>query len=104
MNNVKLDAEIAKITKPWNPMELARVNDTVVRMALFEGEYNWHKHGNEDELLLVYKGKITIQFRERNIELKEGEFIVVPKGVEHCPKSHEKSYVLMFEPATLKSR
>jgi mannose-6-phosphate isomerase-like protein (cupin superfamily) len=85
--------------KPWSPVEVARVNDQVVRIALFEGEFHWHKHTNEDELFYVYKGSIEIQFKDRpNVTLHQGEMAVVPKGVEHCPKSKEPSYVLLFEP------
>ncbi|MFX0091425.1 MAG: cupin domain-containing protein [Candidatus Hodarchaeota archaeon] len=71
---------------------------------MYDGEYPWHKHEKEDELFYVHKGRIVIQFRNReNVVLNEGEIVVVPKGVEHSPKSLEKSYVLMFEPSTLKS-
>ncbi|ASJ07198.1 mannose-6-phosphate isomerase [Thermococcus pacificus] len=102
---VSLDEKIREITEPWSPVEIARVNDYVVRMALFEGEYHWHKHTNEDELFYVYRGRIVIQLRgQPDITLEEGEMAVVAKGVEHCPKALEPSYVLMFEPAELKSR
>ena len=99
-----LEEAAEKITAPWSPIELARVNDQVVRMALFEGEYHWHKHENEDEFFLVYKGEIVIQLKGRpNLTLRAGEVGVVPKGVEHCPRSTGKSYVLMFEPSILQS-
>lgn len=85
---------------------MARVNDQVVRMALCKGEYHWHKHTNEDELFYVLRGELTIQLREPNsdIILHEGELTVTPKGTEHCPKSFVDTYVLMFEPHTLKSK
>ena len=91
--------------KPWTPIEIARVNDQVVRMALCRGEYHWHKHTNEDELFYVIKGELIIQLRHpnSNIVLKQGEMVVVPKGVEHCPKSLKDTYILMFEPIKLKS-
>ncbi len=93
---------IQQITQSWSPVELARVNDQVVRIALFEGEYHWHVHENEDELFLVHEGEITIQMKgESDLVLKAGEIGIVPKGVEHCPKSVGKSYVLMFEPFAL---
>ena len=86
-------------------MELARVNGQVVRMSLVKGEYHWHKHANEDELFYVYKGKIAIQLKDQvDIVLHEGKMVVIPKGVEHCPKSIEPSYLLVFEPYVLKSR
>lgn len=90
--------------KPWSPFEVARVNDQVVRMALFDGEFHWHKHKFEDELFLVYSGEIEIQYKDRpNVRLKEGGIAIVPKNVEHCPKSIMPSYVLLFEPLKIKS-
>ncbi|MDP6823801.1 MAG: cupin domain-containing protein [Dehalococcoidia bacterium] len=91
--------------RPYNPIDLARVNDQVVRMALIKGEYHWHHHENEDELFYVVEGRITIQMKSpyADITLSEGEMAVVPKGIEHCPLSDEESYVLMFEPASLQS-
>lgn len=103
---IKLEDKIKEIGgKSWSPVEVARINDQVVRMALLEGEYHWHKHKNEDELFYVIKGEIIIQLKdEPNITLNEGQMAVVPKGVEHCPKSLQPSYVLMFEPFVLKSK
>ena len=90
--------------KPWSPIEVARVNGQVVRMALFDGEFHWHKHKFEDELFLVYIGEIEVQYKDRpNIRLKEGDIAVVPKNVEHYPKSIKPSYILLFEPLELKS-
>jgi mannose-6-phosphate isomerase-like protein (cupin superfamily) len=74
-------------------------------MALVEGEYHWHKHANEDELFYVLKGSMVIQLREEpDVSQSAGEMAVVPKGMEHCPKSAEPSHVLMFEPYVLTSR
>ncbi len=102
---IRLGDKIKEIDQPWSPVEVARANDQVVRMGLLRGEYHWHKHTNEDELFYVYKGKINIQLKDQeDIHLREGEMAVIPKGVEHCPKSVEPSYVLMFEPYVLKSR
>ena len=91
--------------RPYTPIDLARINDQVVRMALIKGEYHWHHHENEDELFYVVSGKITIQMKppHSDITLNEGEMAVIPKGIEHCPISDEESYVLMFEPASLQS-
>jgi mannose-6-phosphate isomerase-like protein (cupin superfamily) len=102
---IDLKAEIKKLLKPWSPIEILRVNDQVVRFALYDGEYPWHKHANEDELFYVYRGSIVIRVKGHpNITLREGEMAVMPKGVEHSPKSLEPSYVLMFEPQALKSQ
>ncbi len=92
--------------RPWHPVDVAKVNNQVVRIALFKGEYHWHKHDKDDELFFVVQGKLTIQLKQphSDIVLKKGEMAVVPKGVEHCPKSTINTYVLMFEPAALNSK
>lgn len=95
----------AEITEPWSPVDVAYINDQVIRLALFHGEYHWHRHGEEDELFYVVKGGITIRLRAQpDVVLGEGQLCVVPKGVEHRPESPEPSVVLLFEPQVLKSR
>jgi mannose-6-phosphate isomerase-like protein (cupin superfamily) len=98
--------EIAKqFTKAWSPRDIETINNEfVIRAAKFEGSYHWHKHDDEDELFLVFKGKIKIQTKQEEIILKEGEGVKIPKGLEHCPLSLEPSIVLMFELLKLKSR
>jgi quercetin dioxygenase-like cupin family protein len=87
------------------PIDVAKVNDQVIRMAYIDGEFHWHKHTNQDELFYVLKGKIIIQIKNQpNVTLAEGQIAVIPKGIEHCPKSIEPSYVLLFEPFLLKTR
>jgi len=94
-----------EINAPWSPVDIARVNDQVVRMALIEGAYHWHKHGNEDELFYVLRGAIVIQVQgQPDVQLRAGDMAVIPKGVEHRPTSEGPSYVLMFEPFALRSR
>jgi mannose-6-phosphate isomerase-like protein (cupin superfamily) len=103
---IRLKDKIKEIDeRPWHPVEVARVNDQVVRMALIKGEYHWHKHTNEDELFYVLKGEMVIQMKDYpDITLQEGQMAVVPKGVEHCPKSSQDTYVLMFESYALQSK
>jgi len=102
---VDIEDMSGEIDEPWSPVDLARVNEQVVRMALFHGRYHWHKHEDEDELFYVYKGRVTIKVEgDREIELRTGQMAVIPKNVEHRPESAEPSYVLMFEPQALKSR
>lgn len=92
--------------RPYHPIEVAKVNDQVVRIVLCRGKYHWHKHKNEDELFYVLRGELTIQIREphSSMTLHEGELTVIPKGVEHCPESSADAYILLFEPLTIKSR
>ncbi len=91
--------------KHCSPIDVARVNDQVVRMSYVDGEFHWHKHNKHDELFYIIKGKLVIQLRDQpDITLSEGQMTVIPKGVEHCPKSEEPSYVLLFEPFILQTR
>lgn len=102
---INLEEKIKQIKNPWSPIEVARVNEQVVRMALVKGEFHWHKHTNEDELFYAYKGSIIIQLKDQpDITLHEGEMVVIPKGVEHCPKSDEPAYNLLFEPSILQTQ
>ncbi len=94
-----------EIQKPWSPIEILRVNNQVVRLALFEGEYHWHKHEKEDELFYVLSGNIIIQQKGHpDQQLNEGDMIVIKKGIEHKPTSKEKSFVMLFEPISIDSK
>ena len=101
---IDLEKKIESIEKPWSPIDLAYINDQVIRAAIFEGEYHWHKHDEEDELFYVHRGTINIEIKDKDtIVLGEGQFTVIPKGVEHKPSSDSPSVVLLFEPFKLKS-
>ena len=102
---INVQQQMDAILKPWSPVDIAHVNDQVLRLALIDGEYHWHKHANEDELFYVLKGNIVIQVKDQpDVVLHDGEMAAIPKGVEHCPKSDGPSYILMFEPAALVSK
>ncbi len=102
---IDIESKCGMIDEPWSPIEVARVNDQVVRMVLCRGEYHWHRHAEEDELFYVYKGTLVIEMKEHtDITLRAGELAVIPKNVEHRPVSHEPTYVMLFEPHALKSR
>jgi mannose-6-phosphate isomerase-like protein (cupin superfamily) len=90
-----------EITNPWSPKDIETVNNAVIRMAQFDGEYHWYKHDYHDEIILVFKGNITIQTPDGDILLNGNEGVKIPKGREHCPSSKEHSIVLMFEPLKL---
>lgn len=105
ISRVDLSGVIEGIEGAWSPVDVAFVNDQVLRVALFDGEYHWHKHDAEDELFFVYRGSISIQVeKEDTIVLGEGQLCVIPKGVLHKPVSDNPSIVVLFEPAVLKSR
>jgi len=100
---INLSEHIDQLDEPWSPIEIAQFNDQVLRLAKFEGEFHWHQH-QEDELFMVVQGEITIQIQEHaDMVLKQHEFGIVPKGREHCPKSDGPSFVLLVEPASLKT-
>lgn len=106
ISHVNLKKKINEIAgKHCIPIDIARVNDQVVRMSYIDGEFHWHKHTKQDELFYILKGKIVIQLKQQpDIILSEGEIAVIPKGIEHCPKSIEPSFVLLFEPFVLQTR
>lgn len=102
---VSVKDQAAEIDELWSPLEVARANDQVVRLAKIQGEYHWHRHNNEDELFYVLEGSIVLQLENQpDVVLGEGEMAVVPRGVEHCPMSEGVSCILMFEPSSLESR
>ena len=92
-----------RLKKPWTPKDIETVDNFIIRIAKFEGGHHWHKHENNDELFIVFKGKIKILTRFGNILLSENEGVKIPKGVEHCPIAIKPSIVLMFEIYKLKS-
>ena len=99
MKPINLDKKFGKFSKQWHPHQITVVDDMQVLLAKLKGEFVWHKHEDEDELFYVQKGTLEIQFRDRTETIHAGELIVVPKGVEHCPRSvgDEEVQVLLFE-------
>ena len=94
--------QLAKaVTDQWYNQTLCKVNDSVVRLGVLQGEYHWHKHDNDDEFFFVLSGKFIVELEERSFELLPGQGLVVPKGVRHCTRSPERSIILMFETAAI---
>lgn len=98
MPKVNLADKFAKITEYWSPKIAGQLNGQYVKLAKFKGEFVWHHHQNEDELFLVTKGSLTLQLKDGDVTLHEGEFYVVPAGVEHRPVAEEEVCALMLEP------
>ena len=98
MEKVNLKEKFTLFNELWTPKIVGELNGQYVKLAKTKGEFVWHKHYSEDEFFLVIKGSLTIQLREREIRLHEGEFFIVPRGVEHKPVSEEEAHVLVFEP------
>lgn len=99
MKPINLKEKHDKFSKQWHPHQIAIVDDMQVILAKIQGEFVWHSHKDEDELFQVLKGTLLMQFRDRTEIVKEGEIIVVPKGIEHCPKTYEgeEVHLLLFE-------
>ena len=89
MKKVSIRRELASLDEYWSQKIIGEANGNLIKVAKGVGEVNWHKHDDQDEVFIIYKGKLTIQLRSENVELDEGEMFVVPKGVEHCPKAEE---------------
>jgi mannose-6-phosphate isomerase-like protein (cupin superfamily) len=96
---VNLAEKLGLFDEHWQPKIIARINDNEVRIVKVKGEFVWHRHEDTDDLFLVLEGHLTVQLRDRNVELDEGELFVVPRGVEHCPRADEEASVLLIEPA-----
>ena len=99
MNKVNINDKLALFADYWNPRIVGELNGQQVKLVKFKGEFVWHKHDNEDELFYVLNGSFKIEFRDKIVELKENEFIIVPKGVEHRPVAENEVSVMLFEPA-----
>ena len=100
MEKVNLVEKLTLFSEHWNPRIVGELNGQLVKLVKFQGPFTWHHHDDEDELFLVVKGRFRMELRDRSIDLEEGEFLIVPRGVEHRPVADEEVHVLLFEPAT----
>jgi mannose-6-phosphate isomerase-like protein (cupin superfamily) len=100
MQKINLAEKLALFSTHWDPKIVAELNGQHVKLVKFRGEFVWHHHEHEDELFLVVRGAFRMQFRDREVPLREGEMLVVPRGVEHRPVADEEVSVLLFEPAS----
>jgi mannose-6-phosphate isomerase-like protein (cupin superfamily) len=99
IDKVVLTEKFAAFSDQWSPKIVAELNGQHVKLAKVAGEFVWHHHDLEDELFLVHRGTLSLEFRDRVVHLGPGEFIVVPRGVEHRPTATEECEILLFEPA-----
>ena len=100
MEKVNVSEKLALFSDYWNPRIVADLNGQQVKVVKLKGPFVWHQHAGEDELFLVVRGRLRMEFRDRAVELGEGELIVVPRGVEHRPVAEAEVAVLLFEPAS----
>jgi mannose-6-phosphate isomerase-like protein (cupin superfamily) len=98
MQKVNLNERFEVFEGRWSPKIVGELNGQYVLLAKLKGEFLWHQHETEDELFLVIKGQMAIRLRDQDVILKEGEFFIVPRGVEHMPVAEEEAHVLLFEP------
>ena len=100
MKTINLEQKLSTFDDHWNPRILAQLNGQDVRVAKIQGTFEWHSHAQEDELFLVLRGRMEMQFRDHTEVVERGEMIVVPRGVEHRPHADEETTILLFEPST----
>ena len=100
MDKVNLQQKLATFTDYFNPRIVAELNGQHVKLVKTKGAFVWHHHEHEDELFLVVKGRFRMELRDRDVWVEEGEFLVVPRGVEHRPVADEEVHILLFEPAS----
>ena len=97
---VNLNEKFSLISEQWTPRIVGELNDSYVKLARVEGEFVWHHHENEDELFFVVKGTLIIRLREKDLEIHEGEFVIIPKGIEHLPVADDEVWIMLLEPKT----
>lgn len=102
MHTINLAKKFAQFSDHWSPKVIGELNGQHVKLAKVKGEFVWHDHANEDEMFLVIKGQLKIQFRDRTEVINEGEMLIVPRGVEHSPVAEEEVWLMLFEPAETK--
>lgn len=95
---VNLDEKLERFQEHWQPKIVGELNESYVKLVKFQGEFVWHHHEAEDELFLVVKGSLRMRLRDRDLTVRPGEFIIIPRGVEHLPVADEEVHVLLFEP------
>ncbi len=98
IESVSLFEKLSSFQDCWSPKIVGELNDCFVKLAKLRGEFVWHHHDAEDELFLVIKGNLLIKLRDRDIRVAEGEFVIIPRGVEHLPIAEEEVHVLLLEP------
>jgi len=95
---VNLAEKFSRFSDHWSPKIVGELNDSYVKAVKLQGEFLWHHHENEDELFLVVRGRLTMRLRDRTVEVNAGEFIIIPRGVEHLPVAEEETHVILLEP------
>lgn len=103
MEKVILRDQFAQIQEYWRPKVVGVLNGQEVKLVKFKSEFVWHHHDNEDELFMPIRGSMYIEFRDRTIEIRQGEFFIVPRGIEHRPRAEQEIECMIFEPAATRN-
>lgn len=103
MDKVNLLEKFAGFNEHWRPKIAGELNGQEVKLVKIKGEFVWHHHDNEDEMFLVWQGHFGIEFRDRMVDLHPGEFLIVPRGIEHRPVPEEETEIILFEPAATRN-
>ena len=97
---VNIKEKFGLFNEQWSPKIIGEMNDSYVKIAKLQGEFVWHLHENEDEMFLIIQGTLTIRLRDRDLVVNAGEFVIIPRGVEHMPVAEEEVQLMMLEPKT----
>ena len=100
MKTINILKKFDKVQEHWTPKIVGELNNQYIKFAKVKADFVWHSHENEDELFVVYQGTLIMDFRDKTVEVRAGEMIIVPKGVEHRPVADEEVAIMLFEPAT----
>ena len=103
MEKINLTEKFAAFSEHWRPKIVGELNGQEVKLVKFQGEFVWHHHDDADEMFLVWRGRMRVEFRDRAVELERGEFLVVPRNVEHRTVAEEETEVVLFEPAATRN-
>ena len=100
IEKINIDQKLTLISEHWSPRIVGEINDSHVKLVKLKGEFVWHHHEKEDEMFYVVKGELLMRLRKKDITVNAGEFIIIPKGVEHLPVANEEVHIMLFEPKT----
>ncbi len=100
MEKININEKLSTFSEYWSPKIVGDINESYVKLAKLKGEFLWHMHENEDEMFMVIKGRLLIKLRSEDIILNEGEFFIIPKGIEHMPVAENEVHVMLLEPKT----
>lgn len=100
IEKVNIEEKLNKINDYWNPRIVGELNGQQIKLTKLQGEFIWHKHDDEDEMFFIISGDFVMQLREGSVNVKPGEFIIIPKGVEHKPVANGEVHLMLFEPAS----